>query len=146
MTAGFPLAATTSDNWVAMSIWGAVILAAIALLGMGVLWVRKYALQSMKGVDASRDELTIERLEEMYRSGQISREEFSTLRRAALGLGPAGAGKGPPPAAPGQPGPSAEKPRGGEEPSSPDPGLTDRPPDVDENRKNQPPGTPPAQP
>ena len=134
MTVAFPLLAAASDNWLSLALWGAMIIVAIVVLGLGMLWARKYAARSMKGGADAEGELTIERLEEMYQSGQITREEFSVLRRSALGLGPAGAER------------SRPQPRRGEAASSPDPGLTYDPPDVDENRNNEPPGSPPEQP
>ena len=131
-----------------LMIWLAVVVAAVAVLGAAVFLARKYVQKAMKGRAESRGELTIEKLEEMYQSGQISREEFSSLRKAALGLG-ARAMERNLPVRPARQAPTGSTADGGNlplpsEPETPKPGLTDRPPDVDDNEKNPPPGEPPA--
>jgi hypothetical protein len=148
MMAWFPCAELSADNWVGLALWCAAVVVAIAALGLGMLWAKKFAARSLKGRSQSGNELTIEKFEEMHRSGLISREEFSSLRRAALGLGPGAAIKAAPGRlSPPQPSasPAAEAPPGGNDSSLPKSDLTDRPSDVDEDKKNQPPGPPPAQ-
>jgi len=75
-------------------LWGGVTMAAIIALGVVLLWARKYAMGGLKGGAAPRGELSIEELEEMRDRGLISREEFSSLRKAALGLGGRAGGVG----------------------------------------------------
>ncbi len=114
----------TSQVWDLLLWFGATIAAVIAL-GVVLLWARKYALAGLKGGAAPKGEMSIEKLEEMRDRGVISREEFSSLRKAALGLG-VRAGVADPPA----------KGRGG--------GLTPPPCDVDEKEADASGQSPPA--
>jgi hypothetical protein len=87
-----------------------VVAVAFVLLAVVLMMARRYAQRGLKRSPEARSQLSVEKLQEMHRSGLISREEFSALRRSALGLG------GP----------------GGARPLS---GLTQAPRDVDENKK-----------
>lgn len=66
-------------------VWYAVALvAAVIVMGIIVLWLRR---RYLGGEDRQvQAPLTIEAVEEMHRRGLISTEEFSILRRNALGL------------------------------------------------------------
>lgn len=96
MTGGFPFAQTSWDLVGQMAVWLVVTAGAVVVLGVVLVWARKYAQRSARGGADAPGPLSIERLEKMHRDGLISHEEFSALRRTALGLGPAAAGKAPP--------------------------------------------------
>ena len=115
MAAGFPCAAGVglSENAIRIAIaCGAVVAAAILMLVLA-MWAKKRALASFKSDPRSQDGLDVEKLREMHKSGLISDEEFSSLRRAALGLKARPAAKG-------------------------GAGLTDGPPRVDESKTDLP--------
>jgi FtsZ-interacting cell division protein ZipA len=97
---------------------GAVLAAAIIMVVLA-MWAKRRALASFKSDPRSQDGLDVEKLRDMHRSGLISDEEFSALRRAALGLKPPPAGKDHPAA-------------------KASPGLTDGPPRVDEGKTEEP--------
>ena len=115
MAAGFPCAAGTglSENALQIAIACGAVVAAAILMVVLAMWAKKRALGLSKEGPRSSDGLDVEKLREMRRSGLISDEEFSALRRAALGLKPPPAAKAPP-------------------------GLTDGPPHVDESKKEKP--------
>jgi hypothetical protein len=101
-----------------LAVWLAVTVAAIVVLGVVLLWAQRYARRGGRGGPGAPGALTVERLNQMRRDGLVSPEEFSALRRAALGLGPAAAKK------------AAE-------------GLTQAPPPVDEHGSGEAGGGPP---
>lgn len=79
-------------------LWGAIMVAAVVVLGGGVLWLRRRLFRRpAAGEDAG---FSIEHLEELHRCGQIDDAEFRRLRNAALGLGPPGAEKPDRPSSP----------------------------------------------
>jgi hypothetical protein len=112
MAVGFPCAYASWDRVWELAVWLTVTLAAVVALGVVLLWARRYAQRGMRGGTGAAGAIPVERLKQMREEGLISPEEFSALRRAALGLGPAGAKK-------------AEA------------GLTPAPPPVDENRSGE---------
>jgi hypothetical protein len=65
---------------------GAVLVLVVLLAGVGLVWLRRRVLSSEGRGGAAGRSFSIEGLEEMRRAGQISEQEFRTLRRAALGL------------------------------------------------------------
>lgn len=72
-------------------IYAGVLMAAAVVLGVFVLWARRRMLSARQvSQGQSGKGFTIENLEALRRDGQISDEEFSRLRRVALGLGEAG--------------------------------------------------------
>lgn len=58
------------------------------MLTVLVYLARRYRKRVWTRKEPPAGGLTIEKAEEMYHSGQISREEFSVLRRSTLGLPP----------------------------------------------------------
>ena len=72
-------------------LWGLVLVGALLALGAVVMVFRRMARSRLDQLTGPA--LTIEKLEKLRSSGQISDDEFRTLRRAALGMrdGPAGA-------------------------------------------------------
>ncbi len=70
---------------------GAALAVVIALFGWLVLWLRRKMASPLP--DDTFKGFSINNLEAMHQSGQLSREEFQRLRRAALGL--SGAPLGP---------------------------------------------------
>jgi len=66
-------------------VWPAVFIGASLLLGVIVLVARRFYMKSL-GRKAHEEAFTIDKLDEMCESGQISKDEFERLRRAALGL------------------------------------------------------------
>ena len=70
-------------------VWDAVLLAAVAVLAVAVLAVAVLAARRLywKWLKAYAVEVfSIEKLQALRDSGQISEDEFATLRRTALGL------------------------------------------------------------
>jgi hypothetical protein len=118
MAAGFPFAQVTSGPTLELLTWLGVVVLAAMLMGGVLMWAKKYAQRALKGGIEPPGQLTIEKLEEMRRSGLISQEEFSSLRRAALGLGRA-----------------ADKGHSG---------LTPKLPEADDNRNDEAAGSPPT--
>ena len=92
--------------------WGVVLSLLIAGFWVVIYFARRYRNRLWSRKNSSSGQLTIEKLEKMRRDGLISQEEFSALRKAALGLGPA-AGR------------------------SARPGLTQAAPDVDESKTRE---------
>jgi hypothetical protein len=68
---------------------GAVLIVVVLVSAAAVLVARRYV--KSPGDSGRQNAFSVERLQEMRDSGQISPEEFASLRRLALGLGPAGA-------------------------------------------------------
>jgi hypothetical protein len=96
MAAGFPCAAGldfTAENAIQIALACGAVVAAALLMVVLAMWARKRA-QSSFTAGPPPDRLTVEKLEEMLRCGQISREEFSALRMSALGLKGPSARKG----------------------------------------------------
>jgi len=72
-------------GWAETVIWCASVLAAVFILGAALMVIRhKYRPQEGRGEESAG--FGIEQLESMVDDGQISRDEFRALRRAALGL------------------------------------------------------------
>jgi len=70
---------------------GIILILALLLLAGGFYWARRIFLTPRPKDDlAASAGFSLERLEKMLQEGQISREEFSRLRRMALGLEEAG--------------------------------------------------------
>ena len=67
---------------------GAALVGVVLLLAIIVLSARRSFMKSLRGTDGE-EAFSIEKLQEMRDSGQISPEEFAFLRRQALGLPPA---------------------------------------------------------
>jgi len=67
-------------------IWAGVMILALMLLGSAILWLRGrlFAHPARGEGDGG---FTINQLEDLHRSGQLSEAEFRRLRRASLGLG-----------------------------------------------------------
>jgi hypothetical protein len=88
-------AASGVGTAVEIIIWGGVVIVAVLALGFVLMWVRR-KYHPAGGAARPRDEagFTVDDLERLHASGQISREEFRRLRPVALGLeaasGPAG--------------------------------------------------------
>ncbi len=61
-----------------------VFLAVVVIAGAGVLLLRRRML--LKQCGAGQGAFSVEKLQELRRSGRISEEEFSHLRRSLLGL------------------------------------------------------------
>jgi len=68
-------------------LYGGVLILAIAGLGLVVLWTRRRYYGPERGAEQPDSAFSIEALEEFRRAGEISEEEFRSLRHAALGLG-----------------------------------------------------------
>ncbi len=65
---------------------GAILLAVLILGGVLVYWFhRKWDPRRQGGADQD-GKLTIEQIESMHQTGQISDEEFTAMRRVAMGL------------------------------------------------------------
>jgi hypothetical protein len=81
-------AASGVGTAVEIIIWGGIVIAAVLLLGFVLMWVRR-KYHPAGGAARPRDEagFTVDDLERLHASGQISREEFKRLRSVALGLG-----------------------------------------------------------
>ena len=69
-------------------IYGYVIIAAMAVLFVVLIWVRKRFHTDVRQGARGEPGFSVDGLEALHRGGQISDEEFSRLRRAALGLDP----------------------------------------------------------
>ena len=69
--------------------WGIVLICGILVLGMLMLVARRYYRKAMAG-DQDTGASDVENLRQMRDDGTVSDEEFSNLRRAALGLEPKG--------------------------------------------------------
>jgi hypothetical protein len=68
-------------------VYGLALLVVAGVMGVFMLWARRRLVSRAAGQDRPPEAgFTVERLEEMFRSGQISGEEFERLRRFALGL------------------------------------------------------------
>jgi hypothetical protein len=89
----------TTEQALRTAAWFGVVLAAALALGALAMWVRRWALKNKAGGGG----LSIENVEALYRSGQISKEEMSALRRTALGLGSVNVKKGVSPLSPDSP-------------------------------------------
>ena len=79
----------TSDTWNVL-FWCCIILVAIVILGIALLVLRRKMLSHNSGRCDSR--LSMELIEKMLGDGNISLEEYKTLRRSALGLDKSGKG------------------------------------------------------
>jgi len=66
-------------------IWTGVMIVAIILLGSAVLWLRRRVFARCARGEGDSG-FSIDQLEELHRSGQLSEAEFRRLRRASLGL------------------------------------------------------------
>lgn len=65
-------------------VWGTVLTLFLLAAWPVMVWLQR-RFRSPKGTDV-REPFTVEKVEQMYRHGLISDEEFSRLRRIALGL------------------------------------------------------------
>lgn len=73
-------------------LWGAILIVAIVLLGFVALHLRR-RLMNEPASDAGEDHWSLQSLREMRKAGQISEEEFQTLRAGLIsqfGAGSAG--------------------------------------------------------
>jgi hypothetical protein len=70
---------------------GAALIGGVLLLGAAVVVARR-AVMKWLGASGREQAFSVEKLQELRDSGQISPEEFASLRRRALGLGPAPTG------------------------------------------------------
>ena len=66
--------------------WGLGLIGGVLVLGAVMLAARWYYRKSMAG-DEHAGSFDVENLRKMHEEGQLSDEEFSRLRRTALGLG-----------------------------------------------------------
>jgi hypothetical protein len=96
MTGGLPagpLAAARGD--LSYVVWLLVACGALVALSLAafllISWLRRRALRDEP---AAGPAFTMESLEELRRSGQLSDDEYRALRRQVLGLPPAGAAEG----------------------------------------------------
>ena len=81
-----PVAAINS-RYSEVLIWGSVGVAAVVLMGFGLMWFRKkYHPDSMSNSAVAGFSITS--IEEMRDRGMISDEEFRRLRVSSLGLAP----------------------------------------------------------
>jgi len=85
-----PLVSALPPGVGAAIIWCLVVMAATVLLGAAVLIVRRRFHPAAQEQDRQAG-FSIDHLERMRDGGQISDEEFSSLRRATLGLDADGA-------------------------------------------------------
>ncbi len=67
--------------------WGVALICGVLVLGMVLLVARRYYSKAMAG-DADSGPFDVDNLRKMRDDGSISDEEFSHLRRVALGLEP----------------------------------------------------------
>lgn len=68
-------------------VWGAALIALVLALGIGIVLARRRYLKCRAPDSEAEDAgFAIEQVESLHESGQISDEEFRTLRKAALGL------------------------------------------------------------
>ena len=81
-----PLASPVGLDFTSMIVGFVLLIIGVLALGMIVIYAKKRYLQSRREEDAASGGLTIEELEQMRQSGKISTEEFSLLRKRALGL------------------------------------------------------------
>lgn len=90
-SAASPILSDLGDSVRYAIIYAGALMAAAVVLGVFVFWARRWMLFARRvPQDQTGKGFTIENLEALHRNGQISDEEFSRLRRAALGLGEAG--------------------------------------------------------
>ena len=129
MAVGFPCAAglNSTETAIQIAIGCGIVVAAAIIMVVVAMWVRKRTLGASQA-GPSPDQLSVEKLEEMHRSGLISREEFSALRRAALGLKPVSAPKDKPGLTEGPPRDDESKTEGPADGPSPRPGEATPPP------------------
>lgn len=67
--------------------WGAVLIGIVLALGIGIVLARRRYLKFRGPVSKAEGKgFAIEQVESLHESGQISDEEFRTLRKTALGL------------------------------------------------------------
>jgi hypothetical protein len=81
---------------VSVIVWGAALLVLLVVAGVALELARRRWWSPSAGQEGSGSGFSIERLEAVYRAGQITDEEFDRLRRQILGLPAAGT---PPPSA-----------------------------------------------
>jgi len=67
---------------------GGAVIACLVAMGVGAVWMRRKF--DPRRAEKLQGGFTVERLEAMLRSGELSPEEFRFLRRRALGLDAAG--------------------------------------------------------
>lgn len=72
-------------NLVNLLLWSAGLIVVLLAAGAVMLWLRRKYYEHGSG-GAADARLSLDSLERMYRDGQISRDEFRTLRNAVLGL------------------------------------------------------------
>jgi hypothetical protein len=89
MVGAVPPILAAAPKMIDVALWSGIAGGLIAVLAVLVYAARRYRMRAWTRKEPPGGGLTIEKAEEMYRSGQISRPEFSTLRRSLLGLGPA---------------------------------------------------------
>ncbi len=73
-----------SDSARALILCG-IVMGVVLLLGLGLLLVRRYYLKVLTQKPGKMD-LSIEAMEELRESGQITDDEFRRLRRVSLGI------------------------------------------------------------
>ena len=73
-------------------LWPAALIGMALLLAVAVLAARHFYIKSL-GNSPHAEVFTIEKLTELRDNGQLSKDEFDTLRRAALGLSVVGGEK-----------------------------------------------------
>ena len=71
-----------------VALWSGLAAGLILVLSLAMYIARRYRTRALTHKEPPGGGLTVDKAEQMYRSGLISREEFSALRRSLLGLPP----------------------------------------------------------
>ena len=82
---GFSLLSQTAQSPTArLLLWGGILMAAVAALGIAVVVLRRRTLNRAGG--SASENFSISQLEALKDAGQVSAEEFKRLRRGLMGL------------------------------------------------------------
>ena len=68
-------------------LWSAVAILAVLALGLVVMLAKRWQQKSLNA--QPQDAFSVDAIEKLRNSGELTREEFTRLRRAAMGLEPA---------------------------------------------------------